>query len=316
MKPVHPMGRNNDYLMTTRPIERIAQTVVRWIQFNRPGGMIFGQRRRGKSRAVSWLKKYLKDLLGYPIEVVNVCARSPKDEPYRVQHFLDNLLDAVAETASPRETTSAKFTKVRNKLLVYARRSPARKVVIVIDDAQRLKKPHYEWLMSFLNELESKYQTQAFVILVGQPELVQIRELFLSEGALQLTGRFMPEAVEFVGHRSEEELRYSFDRIDRHLFWPRNSGVSYTAYHAPEAARDGWGLALEAERFWKLWVQMREARKIPCADEMSMQALTGIAYFTLVDFASQPGFSRLSEADIEMIIEAQGYLEIEVSEET
>ncbi|GGZ57060.1 hypothetical protein GCM10008101_08210 [Lysobacter xinjiangensis] len=316
MKPIHPMGRNNDFLMMTRPIERLAQTFLQWILFNRPGGMVYGQRRRGKSRAIAWIRKYLKELLGYPIEVVHVCARQPKNEPYRVQHFFDNLLDALNEPTSSRETTSAKFTKIRNKLIVYARRCPARKVVIVIDDAQRLQKPHYEWLMSFLNEIEVKYRMQAVVFLVGQPELALIRELFVSSGELQLTGRFMPEAVEFVGHRSAEELRYSFDRIDQHLFWPRDSGISYTAYHAPEAVAANWGLALEADKFWDAWVATREAQKIPFPEDMSMQALTGIAYFTLVGFASQPGFTRLSETDIATIIEAQGYLEIEVSEET
>lgn len=308
---IHPIARNNDFLMFTKPLERSAKSVAEWIRYNRPGGMIYGQKRRGKTRLLMWLKKYLASLMGYPISVVIACCRFPKDEPYHMSYFTDNLLTAVGEKPVKRLRESEKFVLIRNKLAILARRCPAKKVVLAIDEAQRLKRPHMELLISLVNELEVDFRVQVVCLVVGQPELLQKRQMLIDTGELQITGRLMPEAIEFLGHQSAAELEFAFGRYDDALIWPRGSGISYSCHHAPDAFGSGWRLASEAAALWTEFIAQRELKRLEPLEDMSAQALTGIAYLVLNKFAPAPAFTRLTPEAISEVILAQGYLDIE-----
>jgi hypothetical protein len=307
MTATHPIERN-DYLILTKPIERIMASLCDWLRFNFPGAMIYGQRRRGKSRCLAFVKKYLAGALGYPIAVVVFCMRK-----HDVQHesvFLDDLLDALGVSVG-RVTKAKKMEMIRNRLLVLARRCPTRKVVLATDDAQRLETIHYEILMSIFNELYEMYKVNLFVLLVGQPQLKAKKDLFVHTGQMELVARMMPDEVEFTGHRSLEELRFAFNRYDHHCYWPVKSKISFTAHHAPQAFENGWTLESEAQGLWDAYVAEREARNLSPVEEMSMHALTAMAHYILVRYASKPTFTGLKLEDITNVIRAVGFLQIE-----
>ena len=53
MSAPHPFLKN-DYLILTRPIERVIKSLVRWLQLNVPGTIVYGQRRLGKSHCAEF----------------------------------------------------------------------------------------------------------------------------------------------------------------------------------------------------------------------------------------------------------------------
>ncbi len=304
----HPIERN-DYLILTRPIERIMASVQMWITLNLPGSMIYGQKRRGKTRCVMFIKKYLSGTLGYPIAVAVLCARRDRA---REGDFLDDILDSLGLLSDRRLTKGKKMQRIRNQLLVLARRCPTRKVVYIVDDAQRLNLMNYHVLMSIFNELELQYQVHMFVLLVGQPEVKTKKELFIATGLTEITARMMPDEVEFVGNRSLEEVKFAFNRYDEYCFWPKSSKTSFTRHWAREAVDDyDWSLESEAEPIWNEYISEREARGLTPVEEMPMQALATMAHYTLIKYASKPGFSKLSEGLIKDVVKSAGLLQIE-----
>lgn len=308
MPAPHPLLRN-DYLVLTKPISRVMASVVEWIRLNQWGTMVYGQRRLGKSHCAEFIKRYLAGLLGYKIAVVLFCTRL--HDVYRESDFLDELLEVLGEEAPKSGGKTRKTQLIVNRLLVLARRCPYKKVVFVLDDAQRLQQLHFEIMMSFQNKLYTEYRVMLFTLMVGQPQLKAKRELLIAAGEKQITARMMADDMEFVGQRSLEEVKFALNRIDEHCFHPARSGISFTQGLAPEAWEAGWRLAHEAEPLWTVYVRRREEMRLDVVEEISMQALTMMATYIFQRNANVPGFRGLTPEQVEDVVDSAGLLQLE-----
>lgn len=306
-RPIHPIERNR-YLIFTKSIDRVVCSLMSWIRLNFPGAMVYGHRRRGKSRCIKFIKKHLAATLGYPIAVVVLCAR--RDRVHEGD-FLDDIMDALHIPAPSRLSKAKKMEKIRTRLLLLARRCPTWKVVFIVDDAQRLNGMNYDVLMSLFNELEEQYEVHLFVLLVGQPQLKLKKELMLKSDKGELVARMMPEHIQFTGIRSAEEVEFVLDRYQRHSFFPRDSDISYVDWFAHDAVKRGWKLTDEAQLLWDAYVAARENLGLEEPHEMSMHALTTMVHLILIQYACRPGFSGLSDTDRSEIIDAVGFLSLE-----
>ncbi len=308
MTAPHPIEKN-DYLILTMPITRIMASLTAWIKLNYSGVMIYGQRRLGKSHCAEFIKLYLAQVLGYKLAVVLLCVR--KHDILREGDFLDKILRSLGETPPKRGSKDQKMELIINRFLLLARRCPVRKVMLVLDDAQRLELLHFEVLMSIQNELYQQYRVMLFTLLVGQPQLKLKRDLLTASGEKQITARLMADDVEFVGHRTLEEVKFAYNRFDQHCFHPTRSGISYTQGLAPEAWDAGWRLANEAESIWNTYVGTREEMGVEPVEEVSMQALTTMATYIFHRYASKPGFSGLTADQVADVVTAAGLLQLE-----
>ncbi len=308
MAAPHPFLRN-DYLVLTKPIDRVMKSVVAWIRLNVSGAIIYGQRRLGKSHFAEFAKLYLADLLGYKIAVVLHCTRF--HEVYREGDFLDELLTTLKERAPGRASKDKKIELIVNRLLVLARRCPYKKVVLLLDDAQRCQNLHFELLMTIQNLLYQQYRVMLFTLMIGQPQLKIKRDLLIAAGEKQITARMMADEVQFVGQRSAEEVSFALDRIDRHCFYPARSGKTFTQALAPVAWETGWRLAREAEPLWGKYTARREEMRISPVEEMSMEALTRMAAYIFQTYANVEGFTGLTTEQIADVVESAGMLQLE-----
>lgn len=304
----HPIEKN-DYLILTKPINRVMASLTAWIRLNFSGVMIYGQRRLGKSQCAEFIKRYLAATLGYKLAVVLLCVR--KHDIVREGDFLDSLLRSVGEIPPRRGSKDQKMELIINRFLVLARRCPVKKVLLVLDDAQRLETLHLEILMSIQNELYQKYRVMLVCLLVGQPQLKLKRELLIAAGEKQITARLMADDLEFVGHRSLEEVKFAYNRIDEHCFHPARSGISFTRGLAPTAWDAGWRLANEAEPLWREYIGRREEMGVEPVEEVSMQALTTMATYIFHKYAHRDGFLGLTPAQVAEVVTAAGLLQLE-----
>lgn len=308
MSAPHPFLRN-DYLILTRPIERVIKSLVRWLQLNVPGAIVFGQRRLGKSHCAEFIRKYLSDLLGYKIAVVLMCVRF--HDSYRENDFLDEMMAVLGDPAPARSGKERRLKAIVNRLLVLARRCPYKKVILVLDDAQRLQQMHFEVLMTLQNELYMQYRVMLFTLMVGQPQLKTKRDLLIASGEKQITARMMADEIEFVGQRSLEEVQFALNRIDKHCFYPARSGVTFTQGLAPEAWAANWRLGNEAEAVWTAYTSRREEMKLSPAEEISMEALTKMASYIFQNYANRPEFTGLTSEQATDVVDSAGMLQLE-----
>src|SRR5690606_14475931 len=85
---------------------------------------------------------------------------------------------------------SLKRDRLFKFLLERAEVSSHQRVILFVDDAQRLFELHYGWLMDLYNELDHAGISMT-VILVGQEELIHQLSSFIQGKKAQIVGRFM-----------------------------------------------------------------------------------------------------------------------------
>src|ERR1700730_12688713 len=85
----HPIETGR-YLIPTKEIERMEDTVTQWIINRTPGGIIYGRPRIGKTRAINYLMHYLPSEFDGNIPIFQTRCR--KYNTPREGIFFENLL--------------------------------------------------------------------------------------------------------------------------------------------------------------------------------------------------------------------------------
>jgi hypothetical protein len=238
----------DETVIWTPEIERLAQTVARWIRLDTPGGVVFGKQRNGKSSACEYLTAVLTSIIGYPIATVSWSIpsnHSPREREFTQERLLQSRCGAIAhrDVAVLRGRLLEHIAQLADSLC-------ARRVIVVIDEAQNLEPEHYGYLVHCFNELVQR-QLRPFFLLIGQPELENARNTWEKSRSHQIVGRFHVNKHVFRGIAAADmgEVLSEFDKPS-----PPES-ISPVARVLPAAYAAGWSLA-------KLEPVLREALEL------------------------------------------------------
>lgn len=121
-------------------------------------------------------------------------------------------------------------------------------VVFALDEAQNLSIPQLDVLKE-LSENLLNMGHKPFMLLVGQPELLRLRDWLREHLRQDIVQRFMLRATVLRGMNSAADVRVLLRHTDSAV-WPENSGRTYTAHFAPAAWTQGWRIEREAEGLW------------------------------------------------------------------
>jgi hypothetical protein len=194
-KNTHPIETGR-YLLPTNEIVRMYDKISQWIINRSPGGMIYGRPRLGKSRAITYLTYQLPNEFGDNLPIFIIKCRQYKQPSEN--SFFEDLLKDVGHALPFNGKANIKRDRLFRYLLEKAERSAQKRIILFINDAQRLFELQYGWLMDIYNELDSAGISMT-VILVGQEELVHQRSAFIQAKKAQIIGRFMVHEYKFKG---------------------------------------------------------------------------------------------------------------------
>lgn len=307
MRPNIPLGSHpietGRYVIGTEAIDNAYNLILNWVRLRLPGAMIKGPQRFGKTYATRYWQMLLSEdfptLLCYVFRCKFQLFRNVSEEKF---YFW--LLDSIDHTFSQ----SGKVEQKRKRLLEYLferlDESWQRRIIIFIDDAHRLHREHYEWLMDISNEIEA-HNGKLTIILVGQPELEHQREVFIRAKQLQLIGRFMVQSAEFHGLRSASEMIYCLEKYDNmdSAQYPEGSGYSYTRFYLPEAFDAGWRLANIGALLWEAFEKATKPYRGTKSLEVPMQYFTSVVEYLLISYQDcDPETSITLETLVEAVI--------------
>ncbi|MDP3598716.1 MAG: ATP-binding protein, partial [Nitrospirota bacterium] len=168
----HPVYTGK-YLLPTPPLARLCDDIRRWLDMRAPGAMVEGPQRFGKTRSVRFSIKELKHIYGDNFPVFSFDCRDYRFPSDSV--FFGDILDDLGHGMSRSGTATARRARLIQYLCHRAAETDHRRLVLIADEAQKLREFHYKWLVDLYNELERKDITPT-MILVGQPELVHQRD--------------------------------------------------------------------------------------------------------------------------------------------
>lgn len=269
-KGSHPVETGN-YHIPTNEILSLYSEVSKWIINRSPGGIIYGRPRLGKTRAIKFLNAFLKDEFGSNLPVFHMCCnqyRAPNESA-----FFGDLLKDLGHSQYLTGKADMKRDRLIKFLLERAEASAQHRIILFIDDSQRLFELNYAWLMDIYNQLD-RCNISMTVILVGQEELIHQRSAFIQAGKMQIVGRFMIHEYKFSGVKSIDDLRTCLEGYDLASEYPENSGWSFTKYYFPEAFTSGKVLSSCAEELFDQFIKLRSEAKIMKSIEIPMQYIT------------------------------------------
>lgn len=197
----------------TAETERISKEINSIVENGLCGAVIAGEPRIGKTRMTKIATKRLREKFGEVLPVYTwICSeRSAKTD----KAFFTELLRAFSFPApSKRDTALDMKLRLINAIKIDAERTKSRKVVLFVDEAQRLEQKDFNWLISLYNELDAQ-DSRLIVFLVGQ--IQEMRVLFSKlrkEKQNQIIGRFFTRFFDYHGIVDAKSLLYLLLSID------------------------------------------------------------------------------------------------------
>ncbi len=304
----HPV-ESSRYLLLTPIIQQFFEVVCSWIESRVPGGMIYGMPRLGKTRAIQCLSRLLLERFGESLPIfTHACLDHLRPSE---SIFFEDLLRAAGHALWARGTAAAKRNRLTEFLIERAEHSGQNRIVLFVDEAQKLHEQHYKWLVDIHNELD-RHNIALIVILVGQPELMHQFSAFQLTNKTQIIGRFMVHQFRFRGLRGQKEIRACLANYDEGSEYPPGSSFSLTRYYFPEAFQAGFRLEECTPIIWRAFREVREEAQLPVKTELPMQYFCRTIEYALTRFGTLESLGReISLAQWKQAIQGSGYSDSE-----
>ncbi|MCK1988215.1 ATP-binding protein [Lysinibacillus fusiformis] len=266
----HPVDTGK-YLIATNEIDKLCYIVGNWIDNRFPGAIIHGRPRLGKTRAIKYLIKVLPKELNQNIPMFHIKCKTYKNPSEN--NFFEDLLDGVGHAVPELGRPSEKRVRLKHFFINTAEKSKQNKIVIFIDDAQKLTAIQYDWLMDVYNELD-EYGIVLTTILVGHDELIDRRKRFIKNKDFQIVGRFMSDSYQFNGVKDVEDFKILLEQYDEGTEFPVNSNLSYTQFYFRDHFENGFRLVNYAGEFHDVFLELQLDKGLQKNKEIPMQYVT------------------------------------------
>jgi hypothetical protein len=266
------------FWIPTPMAETLKSRIEAWIHCGHTGGLIIGEARLGKTKAVKALEHQLTNRSGQPIHVFYthyglrdvgtiraVFAKIARALDFSVRHqtadiLLESIVIRLGEAALSNNT---------------------RQVVLVVDEAQLLTIAQLNAYAEIYNDLVNLHINCVIVFVANQDQFHSLRQALLRQENRYLRERFFNNFDYFYGIRSEAELKTCLGGYDA-LAVSTSPVMCATEYFCPSLYRQGWRLANIAPVYWRHY---RERYAIPLGlTSWGMAQFTRATNLLLMDY--------------------------------
>lgn len=307
---MHPVV-TRAFHIATPPLRRAFKAATETIASGAPGCAFVAFPRFGKTYASEYFDALLREAFpATPIILFSARHHTRMTE----RQFCTELLQQTSAGAIL-DRFDIPLSQVSRAWWIRAAELNARKLIVIGDEMQCLTPDGYSWLIDVTNELH-KLKVRTILILFGQPELVNLRTVFLHTNRGDILGRFLSRLYAFDGIASALDLRQVMHAYDdpTELDYPIGSNWSFTRFFVPQAYKNGWRLsscALDCwEQFKKLSLQRLKSTEKTQKLSIGMEWVAGTIQHFLVYSADfdQPDM-KINAEHWRHAIEKSGFLE-------
>lgn len=266
-----------NFTIPTTQIGSLFKTIKNWISINNCGGIIYGNSRVGKTRAIHYLSRKLKVTYGSRLPIYSYCATA---HSVTEKNFYSTMLSAIGHEEPFSGTAEKMKLRLIGRMLEDARKSKYRRVIMFIDEAYLLDPKEYLWLIDIYNRLYNE-DVIFTVLLFGTYELKQQKIQFKRAGKDQIIFRFMNAEVEFKGITSLSDMQICFSCLDEPFkIKGCNQEVILSRLYFPQAYQDGYRLSSFAEDLWQAFENIKKKYNID-KNDILMKHFMDVVYYCL-----------------------------------
>jgi len=287
----HPV-RRKVYVIPTPSIDEFYSWILRCIKYGTQGGGLYGLQRFGKTRAIRFVRKALSKELPKLVTHEFLCLKSKTRSE---SAFFSYLLRAIGHKSAHAGSIDRKRDRLIQKLVEQVERSGERTIVIFVDEAQRMDVYEYEWLRDVYDQLD-RHGIVAIIFMVGQPDLVNQKDVLRRTGQMQIVGRFLTQMMPFRGLLSVDDVATCLSAYDESCY-PERSDWTYTRFFFPRAYAEGLRLVNSATAVWNAFAEAHDAARFTFDIELPMKYFTQAVEIALLANAEHDGVDfRLTPA--------------------
>lgn len=278
----HPASQQS-YLLATPSIDETYQHIKRCIRTRIPGSLIYAITRYGKTYFIRYaIATVIEDFPGI-VAIGFGCELRKKPSEGA---FFSLLLAAVGHDKPTSGSVMDRRARLINRLLDKLSKSGQRRLVVFVDEAQKLEIEEYEWLWEVHDSLERR-GFRMITFLVGQPKLVNRKTALKLSGESQIVARFMIEESQFHGLRNKDEVERCMRGYDTSCF-PHGTDWTYTRFFLPKAWSHGYRLQNCSAVLWETFYAVHRSLELPSgAMEIPMTYFTRAVEYLLTEVAPE-----------------------------
>ncbi|WP_448481323.1 ATP-binding protein [Pseudoxanthomonas mexicana] len=310
----HPIFIPNGYQINTKPTTRLANFIVSSISQGHHGCSTYGGGGLGKTTAQQYLtENAARWLLGSDKQPMAVAARMVVPSGIRRSdrafwYVMNKRLDL---TTALRVEPSVALDRMRNFIRTRCGQAGVRRMVLFMDNAQRITDTEYHYLEDLDGQL-TEDKLSLFLVLVRQSDAegVDIGDDWLDRPSHTVRRWFM-DTMPFQPLMGAQEITHALSRYDKSVTWP-TPDMSFTRYFARSAFDRGWTLAADAGLIVGEVQALRKAYQLPESQAWPMATFTLVVHHLLTsEVARQENFKGFCAEDIRHALLATGYLRLE-----
>ena len=304
----HPL-HDRRYRLPTPPIEALYTLITDALDRRRPGVMVYGRSRLGKTTAIAYIEALLAvDRPDLPVVTLRCRFKRVPSETA----FFSNFLAAVRHKATTGRDAEQMRQRLVHRMGEMADAKNATQILLFADEAQNFSNCEYEWLRDVHDDLQQWGKT-LLVVLVGQPELHGQKATFQRSNSMHIVSRFMVHELAFRGARDAQDCATCLQGYDQQEF-PANSGWTHTRFFFPMAYAAGFRLAGEGAALWYAFLQAHNSTLWPEPLEIGMEFFTAAVEHLMLNHAHQDeaGFRPSIELWAQAVL-ASGYVQATLS---
>ena len=248
----HPIFNPYGLFIDTKMIDRMEASIMHLLWSGEIGCLVIGDSRYGKTRAIGELKDRLKDKLGSRVSshVVSISRRDKKTVKALFRRLCKSIGVNPHARASSDDMEDIVLAHMIDEMLIYKQN----KLVLFVDEIQRLSFDQIDSIASFHDRLADDYKKTLFVVFIGNHGTSDhlLDSIKTDKDKVNLRKRFFRHEYLFSGIRDQKELSYCLRQYD-FLRFPTEVGPTYTEFFLNQVVGDGWKLESLAPDIWNIF---------------------------------------------------------------
>lgn len=231
--------------------QALHERLEQWIQCGHTGGLVLGEARVGKTRAIKSIGGKLTNRSEQPIHLFYT--HYGLRDQQTVRAVFAKLAKALGFDVA-RQSSDTLFDWIVMRLSEAAMANDTRQVVLIVDEAQQLTMGQLNAYAEIYNDLFENGINFVVIFVANLDQFEAMRQGLLRRENRYLRERFFVNLEHFYGIRSERDLAACLKSYDQlRVDEPRPQ--SAVEYFCPALAEAGWHLESLAPIYWR---QFRE----------------------------------------------------------
>lgn len=231
-------------ILPTRSVKDAVARVMLMSRKSRASIAFWADPVTGKSFCIQAIRRAIEGQ--YP-DAGTVVLEAVEDKQQAEGRLLLGILKSIGFAHKVDRDLAGKRDQVRRALVSLS--GPARRLFIIIDEAQEVANDEFAWLKAVINGL-SGAGIKVTTVMFGQRELIERRQDLQTNGRSDLCERFMKNLLEFRGVRVMKDLEVICEALDDNSEYPRGSKWTYTMLLFPRAYGGGFRFSKIVPDIW------------------------------------------------------------------